>query len=180
MQHPEKLIIPRANYITISGQGSPEGSFFAECTQALFSVASCIQKATTLSFPIANLEARFWASNDVELVNIPRTQWKWKLLLQQQNDLTTKAFDTAKADAWAANKLPLIADVKLESWECGPCIQLLHTGHHSDIPASVEKIKAFMMQEKMEQKGHHQEIYLANGKTTLPEENKTIVRIRIK
>jgi len=71
---------------------------------------------------------------------------------------------------------PGFAELRLETFEEGRCVQTMHQGPYAGEPATVARMDAFMQAQQLTPRGRHHEIYLGDPLRSDPERLKTILR----
>jgi hypothetical protein len=66
--------------------------------------------------------------------------------------------------------------MRLERFEEGSCVQVMHLGPYADEPATLARMAEFTAQKGYSFTGRHHEIYLGDPKTAKPENLKTVLR----
>jgi hypothetical protein len=70
--------------------------------------------------------------------------------------------------------------LRLDTFEEGPCVQVMHIGPYADEPATLERMHAFMeehgYQDLVGLGGMHHEIYIGDPRRAAPEKLKTVLR----
>jgi len=71
---------------------------------------------------------------------------------------------------------PAFSQLRLEAFQEGLCIQIMHLGPYDAEPATIEKMDAFAHENGYQLHGKHHEIYLGNPLRAQPEKLKTVLR----
>ena len=71
---------------------------------------------------------------------------------------------------------PAFAKLRLELFEEGLCVQIMHIGPYATEPATVAKMEAFAAEHGLTMQRKHHEIYLGDPLRAAPEKLKTILR----
>jgi hypothetical protein len=71
---------------------------------------------------------------------------------------------------------PALAQLRLERFCEGLCMQIMHVGPYSEEPATVAKMDAFAREHGYVKRGKHHEIYLGDPRRAAPEKLKTVLR----
>jgi hypothetical protein len=120
--------------------------------------------------------------SDKPWTEVPREEWRWKLLLRQPEFITSEIVEKARQEVIKKKKIKLANEVKLENIREGKCVQILHIGPYSTEPESIAKIRKLMEEKNLVENGRHHEIYLvmAYPKKVPEEKFKTILRQPVK
>lgn len=189
---PQLVEIERANFLSISGKGDPSGKDFTQRIEALYPVAYKIKfefKAKNRDFVVSKLEGLWWydeqkfSGKTIEnaSVDVPRSEWEYRLLIRLPDFVMKKNADDAIAAAIDEGKGGEHGNkVEFFTMHEGKCIQMLHIGPYPTEPESLKIIGAFAEEQKLAKNGLHHEIYLSDFRKTKPEKLKTILREPVK
>lgn len=184
---PALVNIEAAQFISIPGKGDPAGKAFSLHIQALYSTAYTLKfacKARSMDFVVSKLEGLWWfdeqkfvgkTADDIP-VEVPRSEWEYRLLIRLPDFVTKQDIDNAIAAVVLKKEMQLAKQVEFYTMNEGQCIQMLHIGPFSTEPESLKKIMLFAKANNLVKNGHHHEIYLSDFRKTAPEKLKTILR----
>ena len=182
---PEIVEIEEGKFLTIEGKGAPGGEEFQAKVGVLYSLAygvKMLMKKQEKDFTVAKLEGLWWVDSDKPWYEVPREEWKWKLLIRMPEFVNSEIVEKARQETIKKKKLEMIKEVKFETMREGKCVQILHVGPYSTEPESLAKMEKLMEEKNLVKNGVHHEIYLVMaypGK--VPEERlKTILRQPVK
>lgn len=181
---PQLVTFEEISYLTIQGQGDPNGPTFAQATEALYTMCygvKAIYKKAERDFTVAKLEGLWWVNYDYserDPLTVPREEWLWKLLIRQPDYVTSEAVEQARQVSLSKKKelSDLTTSIRFETLHEGDCIQMMHVGPYSEEPVSLKLMEEFMQQHGLLMNGLHHEIYLSDPRKTAPEKMKTILR----
>jgi hypothetical protein len=160
---PEVVEIEEGTFLAIEGKGAPGGDEFQAKVGALYSLAYAVKnlmKKKGRDFKVAKLEGLWWVDSKKPYYEIPKEEWRWKLLIRQPEFVTQETVEKAKEEVIKKKNLELVKEVVLEKIKEGKCVQILHIGPYSTEPQSIAKMKKLMEEENLVEKGLHHEIYL--------------------
>jgi len=187
---PEVVTLPRASFLVIEGEGSPESEAFAAAFGALFGVAYTLKfamKEEGRDFKVAPPEGLWWSDYDTSklddpeaLWSVPRDEWRWKLVMMVPDFVKKRAVEAAKAALFEKRGDATAKRVGLEGMREGLCVQALHVGPYSDEPATIALMGEVMSEHSVLPHGLHHEIYLSDPRRTAPEKTRTILRQPVK
>lgn len=188
---PELVIIEKAQFISIVGKGDPSGKPFADNIEALYSTAYSIKfayKAQNSDFVVSKLEGLWWYDENKYSgntmtnapVEIPRSEWEYKLLIRMPEFVTKSDVIAAIATVVEKKELALAQQVAFYEMEEGKCVQMLHVGPFATEPETLAAIGKFIEANKYARNGLHHEIYLSDFRKTAAEKLKTILREPVK
>lgn len=184
---PQLLTVAQGTFIAITGQGDPNEKPFEDRVQALYTTAYGIKNLCKLEgrdFTVCKLEGRWWVDGwkpgDENPQNIPRSEWKYEVMIRMPGYVTNTHFKEAITKAIAKKKMDLLQEVVIKQWEEGKCIQVMHTGPYATEAFTLSLMHDFMYQQGLTGNGQHHEIYLSDPRKTAPEKMKTILRQPVK
>lgn len=183
----ELVEVPRFKFLMVDGAielGLAPGSSpnFQEAMQALYGAAytlkfmSKLRKEDPVDYPVMASEGLWWVEDGQFDIN-RKDNWVYTLMILQPDHITEDMFQEAlgqlrekKGDLAAFSRL------RLEEFEEGLCVQIMHIGPYATEPATKEKMEAFALEKGYTLCGKHHEIYLGNPLRAEPEKLKTVLR----
>jgi hypothetical protein len=81
------------------GKGSLGGGEFQARVGALYSLAygvKALMKREGGDFTVAKLEGLWWVDSDKPFTEVPRQEWRWKLLIRQPEFVTPEVVERAR------------------------------------------------------------------------------------
>ncbi|WP_236652683.1 GyrI-like domain-containing protein [Chitinophaga vietnamensis] len=181
---PELATHHRGIFLSITGQGDPNGPAFAEATEALFTIAYAIKficKKVEKDFTVCKLEGFWWVDDQTtDPLQVPRHLWRYELVIRMPDYVTRQQFAEAVTTAEKKKNNVLLRKVDLKDIQEGQCVQILHTGPFSEEPATLALLFAYMKDAGLVSNGRHHEIYLSDFRKTAPEKLRTILRHPVK
>ncbi|GAA0448974.1 hypothetical protein Ade02nite_57820 [Paractinoplanes deccanensis] len=160
---PAFVDVPALAYLMVDGAGDPNGPAYVDAVQRLYRTAYRIRavfKARGEVYKVPPLEG-LWTDVGDGLGD--RTGWKWTMMLL----LPLGA---------PPSPVEMPAGVRLETFEEGPSVQVLHVGPYNRETAAIGRLLAFAREHGREVTGRHHEIYLSDPRRTAPERLRTIIR----
>jgi hypothetical protein len=177
---PQLITVGPGTYLSSRGEGAPDGETFARKLTALYGVVYTIKmagKRAEHDFAMAPLEGLWWVNkNGEQYLQVPRSQWQWKLLIRVPTFVTNPDLDAAIGTLHRKGKGDEVAEIHLEEFEEGSCVQMLHIGPYTTEPQTLEQMSAFVAAQGLNYHGLHHEIYLSDPRRTGPERLRTILR----
>lgn len=186
---PEFRDIPAFKFITIEGQGNPNGEIFSECVATLYAVAYALKMQLKkrphppegyIDFTVYPLEGVWDITEKAKKSftgSIDKEELVYKLMIRQPDFVDIPYFEEILDTLNAKKPSPLLASVKFETICEGPCIQMLHLGSFDDEPISFAKMEAFALEQGLSRVSKvHREIYLSDARKVSPENYKTVLR----
>src|SRR5687767_15148655 len=187
----EIIEVPRLQFAMIDGaieKGYEPGNSlaFAEATQALYSISYTLKcmvkkrKANPVDYPVMPLEG-LWSIQDENVDVAKKDNWSYTLMILQP-DVITKYIFTEGLEQVRKKKgdSPILSKLRLEHFEEGLCVQIMHIGPYATEPATIERMRGFALEngyrDRVGPKGKHHEIYLGDPRKANPEKLKTVLR----
>jgi len=183
-QEPGQVTIKASPFLAVVGRGEPGGKEYTEKLNALYSVAYTVKmtlKKAGKDFVVLGLEGLWWADDPKKnLLEVPRQDWNWKSMIRQPDFVTRELVEESKKQVQNRKKIAAAADVQLEVFEEGRCVQILHIGPYATEGSSIQKMLAFMKANGLEVRGLHHEIYMSDPGRTPESKLKTIIRLPVR
>lgn len=177
--------VPDLQYLMIDGHGDPNTSpAFTEAVEALYPVAYKLKftskRELGRDYVVPPLEGLWWADDmDSFTTSRDKSQWAWTLLLMVPDWIENDLFTVAVGQA-AASRPARLADVRLEPFAEGRCVQTLHIGSFDDESAVLDRLHHEVIPDLgLHMTGKHHEIYLSDFRRVAPEKQRTILRQRV-
>jgi hypothetical protein len=164
--------VPAFNFAMLDGAIEPghapgDSPAFLEATQALYSLSYTLKFAVKqrqenpIDYGVMALEG-LWFIEGGEFDIRVKDNWKYRLMIMQPEFITQAMFQDALRQVKKKLASPAVDRLRLEKFEEGLCVQILHIGPYATEPATVEKMDAFAVQNGYCMSGMHHEIYLGN------------------
>lgn len=190
---PEIVIVPKANYIAVKGNGDPneEGGAYQQAISVLYAVAYTLKMSYKTDYKIEGffeyvvppLEGFWWQENTADVDYTDKGLFNWISVIRLPDFITKEDFKWAVETATKKKKL----DCSLAEFmtiDEGLCIQIMHLGAFDDEPATVALMDTYLEQNgyvnDMNKVRLHHEIYLSDPRKVAPEKCKTVIRHPIK
>ncbi len=180
---PEVVEFGEGRFLTIEGKGEPGGEEFTAKLGALYSLAygvKALMKKAGRDFTVAKLEGLWWVESDKFYLEVPREEWRWKLLIRQPEFVTPEVVEAAREEVLKKKGDALVSEVRFETLAEGKCVQILHIGPYATEPESLAKMQRLMEERGLVPHGLHHEIYLSDPRRVPEERLKTILRQPVK
>jgi hypothetical protein len=184
---PAFIQVPTINFIMVDGRGDPNGEEYHNAVGLLYALSFTIKMSKMggnqpdgyFDYVVPPLEG-LWDCGCVGYDGEHRENWVWTSMIRQPDFVTKEVF--AWACEQAAKKKPEldVAKARLETYDEGACVQMMHIGPFSTEPASIEQIDRFIKAHDLiddcgAERRHH-EIYLSDPRKCAPERMKTVLR----
>ena len=186
----EIVDVPAFNFVMIAGaiepgQGPGTSPGFQQAMQALYGAAYTLKfmaklnKENPVDYPVMALEGLWWVEEGQFDISKPGN-WKYIVMILQPDLVTAEMFMEGVAQvSKKRGDTPSLAKLRLERWQEGLAMQILHVGPYSTEPATVARMHAFAEANGYRLRGKHHEIYLGDPMRATPEKLKTILRLPV-
>lgn len=187
----EALQVPRLQYLMLDGateKGSSPGTSpaFQDATQAMYGLSYTLKfslkkrKTNPIDYPVMALEGLWWISNGEFDITKP-DNWLFTLMIMQPEVVTQELLEVARETVRKKRGgSPALDKTRLEAFEEGLAMQVMHIGPYATEPATIERMKAFAAQNGYRDcvglGGKHHEIYLGDPRKAKPDKLKTVLR----
>ncbi|MDO8751689.1 MAG: GyrI-like domain-containing protein [Dehalococcoidia bacterium] len=182
---PQVVTVGKAQYLTMEGKGAPGSPAFAQAIEALYGLAYTLKFASKTAgqdYKVSGLEGLWWfPEGHTTPTSAPPGTWRWNLIIRVPDFVSQDQLAQAKASLAAKNKGgDLLPQVRLETIEEGPCVQMLHVGPYDQEAENVERMRQFASAQRLAFHGAHHEIYLSDPRRVPPERLRTILRMPVR
>jgi hypothetical protein len=183
----EIVQVPRFKFAMIDGQieadqGPSTSASFQEALQALYGISytlkftSKLRKENPIDYPVMALEGLWWVKSG-EFSFERKEDWLYTLMMLQPDHITEEMYQEGLAQLRKKRgDNPSLAKMRLETFEEGLSIQIMHIGPYADEPATIAKMDAFARENGYRLHGKHHEIYFGDPRRAAPEKLKTVLR----
>lgn len=178
---PRLVEVDEASYLAVDGVGAPGGADFESRVAALYGMAYTLKfqsKFAGRDYAVCKLEA-LWCFDDqeeVDLLDLPREEWRWRLLIRVPDFIDNAALLTARTALREKGKEGDFEAVRLASIREGACAQMLHVGPYEEERVTIATMREWAREQGMEFTRWHHEIYLSDPRRVPPERLRTILR----
>lgn len=183
---PMLLTVPPIPYIMVDGIGDPGSESYQSAMQILYSLAFTIKMskmggktpAGYVDYVVPPLEGLWDCS--AKGFDPDRSKWVWTSIIRQPDFVTQAVFDGAVREA--SQKKPALdfSRARLQVYDEGVCVQVMHTGPYSTEQESIDKITRYIeghhLQDACGTERRHHEIYMSDPRKSAPERLKTVLR----
>jgi len=184
---PQLVDVPCLSFLRIDGAIEPglapgSSPLFQENMQALYGAAYTLKfmfkqrPVDPVDYPVMAFEGLWWVEDGHFDINI-KDNWFYTLQILQPGLVTPELLAEALLKLRKKKgEIESFSRLRLETFQEGPSVQMLHIGPYATEPATVEKIEAYARAQGLQMAGKHHEIYLGNPLLADPEKLKTILR----
>jgi len=176
---PDVVDVGRGTYLTLTGEGAPDGLAFGAAVAALYAVAYSVKfacKELGRNFKVAPLEASWWVDEPTRWAETPREQWCWEARIRVPDFVDEEQVDEAEVRLAAAGKEGPVDRVLVKEIDDGPCVRVLHVGPYSNEMKTIVAMHHFAEEAGYTLLGRHHEVYLSDPRRTRPERLRTVLR----
>jgi hypothetical protein len=175
--------VPAMQFVMIDGHGDPNtAQAYQDAVEALYAVAYKLKfmskKELDRDYVVPPLEGLWWAEN-METFTAARDKsaWEWTMMIMQPAWIVPEMFEETTKRVEKAKGLPALPRLRLETYDEGLCVQIMHIGSYDDEgPTLAAMHHEFIPRNGYEMQGKHHEIYLGDPRRVAPEKLKTVLR----
>jgi hypothetical protein len=178
--------VPRFKFLMIDGQIEPghmpgDSQNFAENTAAMYGAAytlkfaSKLRKENPIDYPVMALEGLWWTETGAYDLTDARG-WMYTLMIMQPEHITAELYADALASLRKKKPSLAIERLRLEEFEEGRCIQVLHIGPYKEETRTLQMMDEYAARCGLRMHGKHHEIYMGDPRKAQPEKLKTVLR----
>ena len=183
----EVVDVPRFQFVMIDGKIEPglgpgSSPSFQEAMQAMYGAAytlkfmSKLRKEDPIDYPVMAMEGLWWVEEGEYRVD-RKDNWAYTVMILQPDHITPDMFNEALRQLrQKKGDQPIFSQLRLETFQEGACIQIMHIGPYDTEPVTIEKMDAFARENGYKLHGKHHEIYMGNPLKAKPEKLKTVLR----
>jgi hypothetical protein len=188
---PVIIRIPRFQFAMIDGaieKGGEPGTSpeFRESMMALYGLSytlkftSKLRKKNPIDYPVMALEGLWWVEDGQFDITV-KDNWYYTVMMLQPGHITQEMFEEAREQVRKKHgDSPALSKARLEHFEEGLCVQMLHIGPYATEPATIEIMRAFASENGYRDHvglgSKHHEIYMSDPRRVSPEKLKTVLR----
>jgi hypothetical protein len=177
------VTVPAMQFLMIDGHGDPNTSAaYRDALTTIYPVAYTLKFLSKgelgRDYAVMPLEALWWAE-DMESFTGRRdkSQWDWTLLNLVPDWITAEHLEAARATVARRSGAPRLDDLRLERFDEGLSVQILHVGSYDDEAPLLDRMhNEFIPAHSLRLTGKHHEIYLSDSRRTAADRLRTILR----
>jgi hypothetical protein len=186
----EVVQVPRFQFTMIDGvieteHGPSTSPTFQAAMEALYGISYTLKfmlklrKENPVDYPVMALEGLWGTENfDRQTFDITQTAgWQYTVMILQPDLISADIFQEGLAQLRKKRgDQPAFSKLRLESFEEGPAIQILHVGPYATEMETIARMDAFAEANSYQLHGRHHEIYMGDPRKAAPDKLKTILR----
>lgn len=186
-----EIIVPRFKFLMIDGAIEPgmepgNSPLFHENMMGLYGAAYTLKfmlkkrENDPIDYPVMALEG-LWDVRDGKFdINI-KDNWDYTMMILVPDLITQDLFEEALTQLREKKgDQPAFSRLRLDTFEEGLCVQVMHIGPYATEPETIERMKTFMEENGYRDLvglgGKHHEIYVGDPRRAAPEKLKTVLR----
>jgi hypothetical protein len=182
----EVIDVPPFQFAMIDGQIEAgvlpgDSPSFQQAVEALYGISYTLKFASKqrdenpIDYKVMALEGLWWVEGgEFEITN--PSNWRWTAMIMQPDHIRQAVFQEALAQLRRKKPGPALDKLRLETFDEGLCMQVMHVGPYAEEPATVARMEAFAQENGYVRRGKHHEIYLGDPRRSAPEKLKTVLR----
>jgi hypothetical protein len=175
--------VPRMQFLMVDGHGDPNtAQEYKDAIEALYAVAYRVKFASkrqlSRDYVVPPLEGLWWAE-EMKAFTISRDKsaWDWTMMIMQPEWITGDMVAGAIAHVGRSKNLPALQKLRLEDYEEGLSVQILHIGSYDDEGPVLHRMHhEFIPKNSFRLAGKHHEIYLSDARRVAAEKLRTVLR----
>lgn len=186
----EVIDVPAFNFVMLNGiletnANISDSENFQNALNALNSISftlkfvSKLNRENPIDYNTMPLEA-CWEPQSAKPDFTKRGGWAWTLMMMQPEHITENmvrnAIDSLRKQR---GDIPLLKSARLESFQEGLALQIMHVSSPSLIPMTIDRIKTFAEKEGYTLKMPYHEVYISDPRHDKPEKQRTILRFPV-
>ncbi len=174
--------MPQLNFLLIDGKGDPNISRdFQDAIATLYSVAFTLKfmvkkGPAAIDYVVPPLEGLWWTDDMAQFSVSAKSDWSWTVMIMQPDFITRELFNAALTEVNKKKDPPALAKLRLEPFNEGTAVQILHIGPVANEAPTIAKLHDFIHAHGWSLRDRHHEIYLSDPQRVPPEKLKTIIR----
>lgn len=182
----ELVEVPAFQFAMIDGEIEPghgpgNSPAFKQALEALYGISytlkftSKLRKEDPIDYTVMALEGLWWV--EVGSFDIRKADnWRWTVMIMQPDHINADMFQDGLEQLRKKKPNPATDKLRLETFNEGLSIQIMHIGPYADEPATIDKMDAFAEEHGYRMRGKHHEIYLGDPLRADPAKLKTVLR----
>ncbi|MBN9511999.1 MAG: GyrI-like domain-containing protein [Alphaproteobacteria bacterium] len=172
-------------FVMVDGAGDPNTApAYQKAIEWLYSTSYAMKFAAKAvlkkDYAVPPLEGLWWADDPADFVARRKDRWRWTMMIMAPEFIDRPLFEAA-ADKSGKKLGAPPASLRLERFDEGRSLQILHVGSYDDEGPTLARLHdEEMPSQGLTFAGHHHEIYLSDARRTDPAKLKTILRQPVK
>jgi hypothetical protein len=178
----QEVLVPELQFAMVDGEGAPEGSEeFQNAIAALYGVTYTMKFSRKKAgigpnYSVSPLEGLWWMADGADFDMSRPADWRWTLMIMQPDFITREEFTRTVSQLAIEKRNAFLNRLRLELFDEGKVVQILHIGPYDQEARSLEKLQAYVKAHGYKFRGKHHEIYLGDPRRAKPDKLRTILR----
>lgn len=186
---PSIINVPTMRFVMVDGAGAPDSSDaasteFQVAMQVIYGIVYSVKfwdkkhaaPKGYAKFTMPPVEAQWWTKSGKPFdLNAP-DDWLWTAMHRVPEFVTQALFDQIVEELCDKKKSDIYKKARLEDFNEGSSVQLLHMGPYDQEGPNIERLHAFAKDQGYKLHGKHHELYFNDPRRVAPEKVKTILR----
>jgi hypothetical protein len=173
--------VPEMQFAMLDGTGDHDSDAFTQGSRWLWTAIDPIKRVAKQrmgkSFAEPPIEVLWWADDMNDFIAGNRDKFKWRQMIVTADWVDQEMFAAGVAAASTRLGSDPPAGLRLERFNEGLCVQIMHIGQESAAwPIMARLHNEWLPQHKFVAHGYHHEIYLSDPRRVAPEKIKTVLR----
>ena len=183
------VTLPKMNFLQVDGEGHPgKSEQFQAAVEALYKTAYTLKflfktrpkPEGWFDYVVPPLEGLWWMKDNRAFDPGHPEDWRWTVMIMLPDYFTPDLVETVIRQLREENDLPALSRLRLEAFEEGKSVQIMHIGPYDQEGPAIARMHAFAAENGLEVHGKHHEVYLSAPGRTAPEKLKTVIRHPVK
>lgn len=136
---------------------------------------SKLREKKPIDYTVMALEALWWVDSGAFDFGA-REPWYFRAMIMQPDHIDYEMFETARVELTAKKPHLELSELRLERFEEGPSIQVMHIGPYAEERRTLTMMEAYLQEHGLKYRGDHHEIYLGDPRRAKPENLRTVLR----
>jgi hypothetical protein len=172
--------VPSMNFLMLDGTGDPNTSKrYQEVIESLYSLSYALKfagKSQGVDHTVPPLEGLWWMENMDEFTMANKNRWEWTMMIMQPDWVNRDWVEKLKNEVYKKKKLPLLMDIRFETYHEGTSVQIVYTGAYDQETSTIAKMHEYIHRNGYQTNGKHHEIYISDVRKTAAEKLQTVLR----
>jgi len=186
---PTLIMVPRMRFIMVDGEGYPGGNpAYEEAIQVLMTLSYGIKMmprqgytpAGYFEYVVPPLEGLWWIPQGEVFSFDDKDNWLWTMMVRLPDFVDQDLFARVVDETQRKKKVSGLNKARLEEFDEGSCLQIMHIGPYSAEPETLAKMEQYMAdngcRDTFYRGGKHHEIYLSDPRKCDPAKMRTVLR----
>lgn len=182
-QRPTILMVPKMKFFMIDGKGNPNTShIYKDSVELLYNVSYSLKMKVVKKQNLGNdyvvppLEGLWYMDDMTKWAMDNKEEWNWTMMIRIPDFVSEEQIKKAIEIIRENKNPPLLPKVRVDEYNEGLCVQIMHMGPYEEEPLTIQKMHTFAEKKGFIKVGKHHEIYLSDPRRTQPERLKTVLR----